>query len=90
MYGETDRFPFTVNTAIRCIRYWLKLTFTAEDGLPRKAYLMLYNIEARGKRNWASNVRMKLFQYGFGFVWMNQNVEGVSEFICALRERLID
>ena len=47
----------------------------AEDRLPRKAYLMLYNLDARDKRNWASNVRMQLFQYGFGSVWMNQGVE---------------
>ncbi|WP_419612590.1 hypothetical protein, partial [Thiolapillus sp.] len=26
VYGETDRFPITLNSAIRCIRYWLKLT----------------------------------------------------------------
>ena len=36
---------------------------------------MLYNLDARGKRNWVSNVRMQLFQYGFGFIWMNQGVE---------------
>ena len=26
IYGERDRFPITLNSAIRCIRYWLKLT----------------------------------------------------------------
>ena len=26
--------------------------------------MMLYNLDARGKRNWVSNVRMQLFQYG--------------------------
>ena len=50
---------------------------------------MLYNLHARGKRNWASNVRMQLFQYGFGFVWMNQGVEVVSDFIRVFRKRLI-
>ena len=90
VYGETDRFPITLNSAIRCIRYWLKLTCMDEDRLPRKAYLMLYNLDARGKRNWASNVRMQLFQYGFGFVWMNQGVGVVSNFIRVFRERLID
>ena len=90
VYGETDRFPITLNSAIRCIRYWLKLTCMDEDRLPRKAYLMLYNLDVRGKRNWASNVRMQLFQYGFGFVWMNQGVGVVSNFIRVFRERLID
>ena len=76
-----------MNSAIRCIRYWLKLTCMDEDRLLRKAYLMLYNLDARGKRNWASNVRMHLFQYGFGFVWMNQGVGVVSEFF--VKDRLI-
>ena len=26
VYGETDRFPITLNSAVRCIRCWLKLT----------------------------------------------------------------
>ena len=61
-----------------------------EDRLPHKAYMMLYNLDARGKKNWVLNVRMQLFQYGFGFVWMNQGVGRVNEFIPAFRERLID
>ena len=56
----------------------------------RKAYMMLYNLDSKGKRNWVSNVRMQLFQYGFGFVWMNPGVGRVNEFIRAFRERLID
>ena len=90
MYGETDRFPITLKSAVRGICYWLKLICMGEDRLPRKAYMMLYNLDVRGKRNWVSNVRMQLFQYGFGFVWMNQGVGRVNEFIRAFRERLID
>ena len=65
VYGETDKFPITLNSAVRCIRCWLKLERMGEDRLPHKAYMMLYNLDARGKRNWVSNVRMQLFQYGF-------------------------
>ena len=36
--GETDRFSITLNSAIRCIRCWLKLTCMGEDRLPRTAY----------------------------------------------------
>ena len=46
VYGETDRFPVTLNSAIRCIRYGLKLTCMDEDRLPRKAYLILCNLDA--------------------------------------------
>ena len=47
VHGETDRFPITLNSAVRCIRYWLKLTCMGEDKLPHKAYMMLYNLDAR-------------------------------------------
>jgi len=50
--GETDRFPITLNSAVRCIRYWLNLTCMGEDRLPRKAYMMLYNLDSKGKRNY--------------------------------------
>ena len=43
--------------------------------LPNKAYRMLYVLDERGKRNWASNVLCKLYHYRFGFVWLNQGVE---------------
>ena len=81
VYGETERFPITMNSAVRCIRYWLKLTCMGEDRLPHKAYMTLYILDASGNRNWVSNVRMQLFQCGFGFVWMNKGVGRVNEFI---------
>ena len=43
-----------------------------------------------GVTNWVSNVRMQLFQYGFGFVWMNQGVGKVNEFIRVFREKVVD
>ena len=57
--------------------------------LPFKAYRMLHDLDARGKRNWASNVRCKLYEYGFGYVWLNQGVGGMNQFLYAFRERLI-
>ena len=56
VYGETHRYPLYVNSAVRCIRYWLKLTRMEESKLPNKAYRMLYILDELGKRNWASNV----------------------------------
>ena len=75
IYGETNRYPLFVNCTVRCIRYWLKLTRTDGPRLPCKAYRMLRGLDARGKRNWVSNVRCKLNQFGFGYVWLNQGVE---------------
>ena len=50
VYGKTNRFPITLNSAVGCIRYWLKLTCMGEDRLPREAYMMLYSLDARGNK----------------------------------------
>ena len=49
---------------------------------------MLQVLEERGKRILASNVRCKLYQYGFGFVWLNQGVEEINQFLHVFREKL--
>ena len=51
---------------------------------------MLLELDNRGKRNWISKVRMKLCNYGFGFVWINQGVGDVKGFVRVFRERLVD
>ena len=79
-----NRYPITINYVVSCVRYWLKLTQMDVGRLPKKAYLMLYNLDARGKTTWAPNVRVCLFQYGFGYVWLNQGVGGVNEFLQVL------
>ena len=75
VFGETNRYPLSLNSSVRCMRYWLKLTTMEASKLPNTAYRMLYVLDERGKRNWASNVCCKVYQYGFSFVWLNQDVE---------------
>lgn len=40
----------------------------------------MYYLDGRGKMKWVSNIKMKLFSLGFGFVWMSQDVENVNTF----------
>ena len=80
VYGKTNRCPILVNSAIKCIRYLLKLTRIDVSRLLCKAYGMLRELSARGKRNWVSNVRCKLNQFGFVNVWPNQGVKGINKF----------
>jgi len=54
--------------------------------VPNTDYRMLYVLDERGKRNWASNVRCKLYQYGFGFVWLKQGVEEMKQFLHVFRK----
>ena len=90
VYRELNRYPITITCAINCLRYWLKLLRMNENRLPKKAYLMLYQLDERGKKNWVTNVRTLLFRNGFGIVWHNQNVENDKVFLKLLRQRLID
>ena len=90
MYGETNRFPMYINSAVQCIRYWLKLLQLDETRIPFRAYRMLFELDCRGKKNWVTDVRLCLYNYGFGYVRLNQGVGSVNEFIRIFRQRLID
>ena len=57
VYGETGRYPLYVNSAVRCIRYWLRILKLDPDRLPKQAYTMLFNMDERGKNCWATSVR---------------------------------
>ena len=74
IYGETNRYSIYINSALRCIRYWLKLVQMDDYRLPHRAYKMLYRMGAGGKKNRVSNVRLCLYEHGFGDVWLNQGV----------------
>ena len=68
---------------------WCATWAVLNTDLPRKAYnMVLYNLDANGKRDWVLNVKMQLFQYGF--VWMNQGVGRLNDVIRAFCVRLID
>jgi hypothetical protein len=90
VYCELKRHPLTISFSLRCIRYWLKLLQMEECRIPKKAYLMMCKLDERGKRNWVTKVREFLFMHGFGIVWVNQGVGSITEFICELKQRLID
>ena len=86
---ETNRYPIFVNSAVRCVHYCLKITRMGGSRLPGKAYRMLRELDARGKRNWVSNVRCKLNQFGFGCIWPNHGIERINQkpaFSCSSRK----
>ena len=78
VHSETYKFPITLNSAVRCIRYWLKITW------------MVKTIGAWGNRDWFSNAGLQLLHYGFVSVMMNQGVARMNEFIRCFRERRTD
>ena len=90
VYKELSRYPILIHSKIRCIAYWLKLLAMNENRIPKKAYLMLRDLDEKGKRNWVTRVRECLYKYGFGYVWINQGVPRVKTFISMFKQRLID
>lgn len=51
---------------------------------------MLLLLDARGKKNWVSNIRCKLYMFGFGYVWLNDDVEETAVFLRTFKERPIE
>ena len=90
IYGEFNRYPITINASLKCIRYWIKITQMTDSRLPRKAYLMLHNLDEKGKINWVTKIRLFLCQHGFGWAWFSQSVGNSKVFISVLKQRLID
>ena len=88
--GECGRYPLYVKYHLKCIRYWIKLLHMTNDRYPKHAYDMLYNLDCAGRTTWATNIKQLLFKYGFGFVWISQNIGDINIFLSTFKQRLID
>ena len=89
IYGDTARYPLYINAYVRAIRYWVKSIIMYAKCLPYKAYLMLLHVDARGKNNWVTKVRLTLFRFGFGYVWQNNGVQAINVFVWCFKQILI-
>ena len=57
---------------------------------PKSCYKMFKSLDETGRQNWASKVRVLLYTYGFGYVWISQDIEDIGLFITQFKVRLID
>ena len=90
VYGDLGRYPLTINSSVRSIRYWLKLCCMREERLPKQAFLMLLNSCIKSGRSWAERVKLCLFQLGFGFAWLNSGAGDEKHFLLLVKQRLTD
>ena len=51
---------------------------------------MLRNLDENERMTWASKIRELLFRYGFGYVWVVEDVGNISLFMKTFKQRLID
>ena len=86
--GDCGRFPIWIESAKRCIKYWIKILSMPDTRYVKKCYSMLKLLDDYGQTNWATNVKQLLFSSGFGYVWLNQHVPQPNRFISALVQRL--
>ena len=88
--GECGRLPLCCTYYIDCIRYWCKLLTMQNHRYPKNCYKMLKSLDDVGRRSWASNVKHLLYTYGFGYVWISQEVGDSKMFLSVFKQRLID
>jgi len=48
---------------------------------PRNCFNMLKFLDDLGRQTWASHVKELLFKFGFGFVWVTQDIGDINLFI---------
>ena len=88
--AECGRYPLYVTYMTRCVKYWVKLTRLPEERYPRQCYTMLRQLDEAGRNTWATKVKRLLFQHGFGYAWIANNVGDMNGFISVFKNRLKD
>ena len=88
--GDCGRFPLHVETAKRCVKYWIRILKMPNNRLVKKCYNMMKYFDELGNSNWCSRVKQLLQSTGFNYVWEMQDIQNESSFISAFVQRLID
>jgi hypothetical protein len=89
LYGETGRYPLYIRTAIKCVKYWLRITKLPKTRISKQTYEMLFTQNEIGKNNWVSKIQNILTKNGFGIVWLCQGVGYENNFLSVFKDRLI-
>ena len=92
LYGEVGRYPLLLTRKINVIKYWIKILKQHDTSLIKQIYIMLKddaenNHNYNGK-NWASQIKDMLQQYGLGYVWEHQFEIDIPFSI--IKQRIID
>jgi hypothetical protein len=90
VYSELQRFPLYVCSALRVIKYWIRILCMDDNRLPKQCYNMLLCMDRNGYSCWVTKVRLFLCQSGFSYVWLSQDAQTVKCVLPYLKQRLID
>ena len=89
IYAELNRFPLTIDSIMRCIKYWGKILLLPQERIPRQAYEREKN-ELRKVNGWGNNLKAIIERNGFGNVWLDEGSNNFTGFCKAFKQRLID
>ena len=88
--GECGRLPLCITYYSKCIKYWCTLLQMPNHRYPVNCYKMLKSLDDVGRRTWATSVKDLLFRFGFGYVWVSQDVGDINMFIYTFKQRVTD
>lgn len=92
VYGELGVYPLILERKYRIVKFWLKILRSNDESFLKKMYMdmiLSYNVHPQ-RVSWVKLLRNMLFQYGFGYVWLNQNVFSETSFLKEFRQRIHD
>jgi len=79
--GECGRLPLKTHYFKRVIKYWLRLIEMHDNFIPKQCYLMSKQLDYQNRTNWVTHVKNILYKFGFGFVWIAQEVGDPDMFL---------
>ena len=88
--SECGRLPLCMSYMTNCIKYWARLLRLEISRYPKQCYNLLFQLDDIGRQTWATKIKDLLFRFGFGYVWIVQDVGDESLFIKTFKQRLID
>ena len=88
LLGECGRVPIAITYMTR--KYWIRLLHMERQRYPKQCYEMLKSLDSTGRVTWATHVKLMLFTYGFGCVWISQTVGSPEIFKHLFTQRVKD
>ena len=92
VYGELGLYPLIIERKVRILKYWFKILKSEENSFLRKVYndLLLLSEISPEKVTWVTLFKQMLFENGFGFIWLEQNVDDENIFLRIFEQRIKD
>jgi len=86
---ERPHYPLYISNYVRILKYWFRLIQT-DTIIMQTVYKISYKDCIKGKKDWVSNVKKLMYDYGFNYVFDNQTVVIEVVFLSMFKQKIID